>query len=215
MTAPRPGGAALRAARGCLVLFALLAGCGEEVPPLPPLAPGAPVLAFGDSLTYGTGAPAGEDYPSHLADLTGHPVINAGVPGELAAQGRKRLPDLLDEHLPGLLILLHGGNDLLRRRPPGALEADLRAMIAAARARGIPVVLLGVPSPGPGLAVPDLYPRLAAAFGLPYDGELLRRLERDPRLKADPVHLNGEGYRRLARGLRDLLARAGALPPGA
>lgn len=189
----------------------LLAGCGPDTPRLQPLAPGAKILAFGDSLTYGTGAGPGRDYPARLAQLTGHPVINAGVPGELSAAGRERLPRLLARHHPALLILLHGGNDLLRRRPPGELAANLRAMIETARAAGAQVVLLGVPQPSLTARVPGLYRRLAEEFMLPYDGGLLARLERDPALKADPVHLNAEGYRRLAAGVFDLLVAAGAL----
>ena len=202
--------------RGALWLAALtlLTGCGAESPQLEPLAPDTPLLAFGDSLTYGTGAGEGEDYPSRLARLSGHPVINAGVPGELTASGRERLPRLLDRYRPGLLILLHGGNDLLRRQPPTVVEANLRAMVETARARGIPVVLLGVPRPNLSTSVPAFYDRLAADYGLPYDGELLRDLERDPALKADPVHLNGKGYRRLAEGVLDMLVRSGALPAG-
>ncbi len=130
-----------------------------------------------------------------------------GDPGE----GLARLPGLLDEHRPQLLILTHGGNDLLRKGSPDELARNLRAMVDTARARGIAVVLVGVPAPGLLLDVPEVYARLAKEYKLPYDGEVLRAIESDRALKSDPIHPNAEGYRRLAQQLAALLREAGAL----
>lgn len=188
----------------------LLTACGAP-PTLPRLPAGAVVLAFGDSLTYGTGADSGQSYPAVLTALTGRRVINAGVPGEVSAEGRVRLPTLLDEHRPQLLILVHGGNDLLRKRDEQELARNLQAMVEAARARGIAVVLVGVPAPGLLLSVPDLYSTLAEEQRLPYDAETLRTILGDRALKSDPIHPNAEGYRQLAQRLYTLLRAAGAL----
>ncbi len=62
-----------------------LAGCGPH-PKLQPIPPGTSVLAFGDSVTFGTGARAGQDWPTLLAEKTGWPITNAGVPGDTAEQ---------------------------------------------------------------------------------------------------------------------------------
>ena len=188
----------------------LLTACGAS-PTLPRLPAGAVVLAFGDSLTYGTGADSGQSYPAALTALTGRRVINAGVPGEVSAEGRARLPALLDEHRPQLLILCHGGNDLLRKHAEPELARNLRAMVEAARSRGIAVVLVGVPAPGLLLSVPDLYAALAKEQRLPYEAEALRTILGDRALKSDPIHPNAEGYRRLAQRLHALLRAAGAL----
>ncbi len=193
-----------------VALLLALTACSAP-PSLPRLASDAVILAFGDSLTYGTGADGAQSYPAVLAGLTARRVVNGGVPGEVSGEGLARLPGLLDEHRPQLLILTHGGNDLLRRGSPDDLARNLRAMVEAARTRGIAVVLVGVPAPGLLLDVPELYPRLAKEYKLPYDGETLRAIEGDRALKSDPIHPNADGYRRLAQRLYDTLRAAGAL----
>lgn len=194
-----------------LVLAAGLAACSERPPRLAPLAADAVILAFGDSITYGSGANSTESYPAVLAGLTGRTVVNAGVPGELSADGLKRLPAALGEHRPQLLILCHGGNDLLRKQDDGAPAGNLEAMVRLAEARGVAVVLIGVPKLGFGLEVPELYKRLASAHRLPYEGKIVARIEGDRALKSDPIHPNAAGYRLLAQRIHALLKETGAL----
>lgn len=95
------------------ISFSLLAGCTQKAK-LPPLGGDGVLLAFGDSLTFGTGAGENESYPAMLEQLTGHKVLNYGVPGEISADGLARLPGVLEHEKPALLILCHGANDLLR-----------------------------------------------------------------------------------------------------
>lgn len=193
--------------------LALLAACSAG-PSLPPLPPDARILAFGDSLTHGTGAGDGESYPEVLARLTGREVIEAGVPGEVSADGLARLPGLLDKHRPALLVLCQGGNDMLRKLDLARTAANLRAMVRMAKERGIAVVLLGVPRPGIFLSTADFYREVAAAEQVPFDGEALPDILGDAALKADAVHPNAAGYRRLAERVHALLVEAGALQEG-
>lgn len=189
------------------LLLYLLSACSDP-PSLRPLPSDAVVLAFGDSLTYGTGAGREQSYPARLAERLGVTVINAGVPGEVSVNGRQRLPELLDEHLPDLLIICHGGNDLLRRQSTNDLEANLRTMIELGRSKGVEVVLIGVPQPSLSLSVPRLYADLAREFDLPYEGDVLRDILGDTMLKSDTVHPNAAGYQRLADALATLIETA-------
>jgi lysophospholipase L1-like esterase len=196
---------------GMLVLVGMLTSCSKAVPKLAPLAPDAVVLALGDSLTYGTGAAASQSYPAALERLIGRKVVSAGVPGEVSASGLARLPAVLDRVQPQLLILCHGGNDLLRQLDTGALARNLRAMVRLARDRGIQVVLIAVPKPGLLPSAHPLYGEIAAEFGLPVEQDALADILTDNALKSDPIHPNAQGYSRLAKRVADLLKKAKAL----
>ena len=93
-----------------------LAACNSKEK-LPAIPAGSTVLILGDSLSFGTGAGKGQDYPTLLAVNTGWNIINAGVPGDTSAQGLARLPDLLEVHQPTVLMVELGGNDFLMRHP--------------------------------------------------------------------------------------------------
>ncbi|MGE6168486.1 GDSL-type esterase/lipase family protein [Aeromonas media] len=187
----------------------LLAACGE--PGFRPLAAGETILAFGDSLTEGRGVNPAQSYPSVLASLSGHPVINGGVSGELSRAGRARLPGLLAEHRPALVILLEGGNDILRGSGEGALKANLAAMIEAVQGSGAQVLLVAVPRKSLFADGAPLYGELAEQYGLVLDNDSLGELLRTPGLKSDAVHLNAQGYGALAERLHRLLQARGAL----
>jgi lysophospholipase L1-like esterase len=197
--------------RRLILLAIVLAGCGAEQPSLPRLSGDAIILAFGDSLTYGTGAARGESYPAVLAELTGRRVVNAGKPGEVSADGLKRLPGILDQHRPALLILCHGGNDLLRRKSSAQTADNLRAMIDEAKTRGVAVLLLAVPEPGLLLSAADLYEKVAQATGVPLLEDLVPEILAEPQLKSDPIHPNARGYRKMAEGIVSTLREQGAL----
>jgi lysophospholipase L1-like esterase len=199
------------AARLWLALLALLvAACGEQ-PKLPRLAADAVVLAFGDSLTSGTGASETESYPAQLAQLIGRRVVREGVPGEVSAAGLERLPATLEEHRPALLVLCHGGNDFLRRQSKEAAAANVRAMVGLAKSRGVAVVLVGTPEPGFGVTPPEFYKAIAGEFRIPYDGEVIGKVLKDAGLKSDPIHPNARGYRLIAERVADLLRKSGAI----
>lgn len=194
-----------------LLAAAILAACGERVPALPRVGTGDVVLAFGDSLTYGTGAAPEESYPAVLASLIGRNVVRSGVPGELSDEALGRLPAALDENRPTLLVLCSGGNDLLRRVDENRIEANLRAMIELARSRGVAVVLIGVPKPRLIGGPPEFYAKLAREYRLPYEGEIVKDLLFNNATKSDMIHPNAAGYRRMAEAVARLLKEGGAI----
>ena len=194
-----------------LLLVMLLAACGTDHPKLARLSPDAVVLTFGDSLTYGTGAEEKDSYPAVLQRLISRTVVKAGVPGEVTADGLARLPDALDEHAPKLLILCHGGNDLLRNLGEQQAAANIRAMITLAKAQGVDVVLVGVPKAGLLLSSAEFYKSIAQEFAIPYEAVALSDILASRTLKSDTVHPNAQGYRKLAEALASLLKESGAI----
>ena len=194
-----------------LLLLIFLSACSTSQQQLAPLPDDAVILAFGNSITYGTGAMKGESYPAVLEIIVNRKVINAGVPGELSMQGLKRLPKLLDKYHPDLLILCHGGNDILQKENLAEAEANIRQMIILAENRNIPVILLGVPKPGLFLNDADLYNDIANNTEVTYIPNLIAKILSDASMKSDPVHPNNSGYSKMATVLADTLRNSGAL----
>jgi lysophospholipase L1-like esterase len=197
--------------RALVVCCAALAGaCGESAR-LAPLAPDAVVLAFGDSITYGTGARESDSYPAQLEELIGRKVVRAGVPGEVSAEALERLPAALEQHQPALLILCIGGNDFLRNLGKTQVEANVRRMIFLAQERGAGVLLIGTPEKGLTVTPPAFYGELATQFRIPYEGGVIGEILRDSELKSDTIHPNARGYRLIAERVAERLRDAGAL----
>ena len=201
-----------RAQRYFIALFAvfLLAAC-DRAPKLPKLNSHDVIVAFGDSLTHGTGAASDTAYPAVLATLTGHTVINAGVPGDTTTSGLQRLPAVLAEHHPRLVLLCLGGNDMLRKQPLTRTENNLRLLVHTIRASGALVVLIGVPEPRLFGGTPAFYERVAEDMQLPLEADVFNDVLKDNRLKSDPIHANAAGYRVVAERLAEFLHEAGAL----
>ena len=200
----------LRMFAAALVVVAL-ADCSGKSAALPPLAADDVIVAFGDSLTYGTGAEAKASYPAVLAQLIGRKVIRAGVPGEVTAQGRTRLASVIEEYNPRLVIVCLGGNDMLRRVSEQEIKRNLRAMLADIQRRGIAAVLIGVPKPALLTSAPEFYAELAAEFNIPYEGKIVTSVLYKSEYKSDAIHPNAQGYRKIAEAIANLLRKSGAV----
>lgn len=193
----------------------LLTSACAKSPQHAAIAPGATVLAFGDSVTHGTGAAAGEDWPSLLAALTGWRIVNAGIPGDTAEASKTRIQAVLDEARPKLVIIEIGGNDFLRRRPSSAVKEDIRTLIQHVKQSGAQVVLVAVPEPsllGALAGKPSdapLYAELGKEEGFPVIADVFSTVLGNPELRADPVHPNALGYHQMAAGILAALQNAG------
>jgi acyl-CoA thioesterase I len=151
-----------RAVAWLLALCALLATVavrGAEPPVL---------LVVGDSVSAGYGLASGEGWVELLASklkAEGYPqrVVNASISGDTTAGGRTRLPPLLKQHRPAVVVIELGGNDALRGGNLGATRANLDAMVAAAQAAGAKVLIVGMQLP------PNYGPAYVKQFGALFD----------------------------------------------
>ena len=207
--AARVGGAGL--------LLVTLAGCARDKKTAQPVPPGSTVLALGDSLTFGTGASAETSYPTVLAGLTGWNVVNAGVSGDTSAQALARLPALLAEHQPKLVIVSIGGNDFLRKLPESDTRTHVHAICKQSLAAGAQVLLVAVPRATVAAALGQmtdhaLYAEVAKDLKIPLQREAWGEVLAQPDLRADAVHANARGYAQFARSVQSTAAAVGLLP---
>lgn len=193
-----------------ITLLLIISGCSDRTELSYVPADGV-ILAFGDSLTQGVGSTDDGDYPHQLQQLIKRRVINAGVAGEISAEGLQRLPALLDEYHPSLLILLEGGNDILRNLDKTKLKQNLAQMISLTQQREIDVVLLAVPEKSLFSNNAPLYEQLAQEYSLIWEPEIIAKLLRTPHYKSDPVHFNNQGYQALSQRIASLLKEHNAL----
>ncbi len=197
------------------VIFAI--GC-TRYPPVKNLYPrSGPIVFFGDSLTYGTGAPKGKGVVDILARRLGVEFVNKGVPGDTTEGALRRLKkDVLDLH-PALVVVELGGNDFLRKVPPEVTFANLETIITKIQNQGAPVLLLGVQG---GLfkdKYASRYRALARNLKTAYVDNILQGILTSPALKYDAIHPNAKGYERMADKiepeLRRLLEGIGRIKP--
>ena len=197
----------------CISLLAHAQGCAKnKPPPLDYVLSDATILAFGDSLTHGSGTTTAQAYPAVLASLIQRKVVVEATPGDQTTAGLEKLPDALEKYQPKLLILCLGGNDFLRKIDPEITRANLQAMIEMAKAQNVPVVLIGVPKPALfGLQAHPMYQQLAKQYQLPLENEILAKVLSSRKTKSDSIHPNAQGYDLIAQALAKLLRDAGAV----
>jgi acyl-CoA thioesterase-1 len=203
----------LKSIKQCVLvmLFIVISGCGEAQPSLEKLPEKAVILAYGDSLTFGTGSRIQtESYPAVLEVLSGFNVENEGIPGEVSRAGLSRLPEILAEVEPDLVILCHGGNDLIRSLGESQLQDNLTKMVQLIQASGAQVILVAVPRFNITLSIPPLYAEVAEQFMIPIQQTILKEIESTASLKSDTIHPNAQGYKLFAESLHELLQSSGA-----
>jgi acyl-CoA thioesterase-1 len=138
----------------CLAAYASLAPANAaSTAPAPRKDPERPVLlVLGDSLSAEYGLPRGAGWVRLLSDRlqqngSDYTVANASISGETTSGGRTRLPSLLKQHRPRIVILQLGANDGLRGLPIPVMQENLAAMIKASQDSGASVVLVGIRIP--------------------------------------------------------------------
>lgn len=175
------------------------------------------MVALGDSITQGVGASEQSAWPENLARLSGWRVINAGVSGDTSAQALARLPALLREYKPALVIVSIGGNDFLRRQPSLDTRANIAAILRSVKESGSRAVLIGVvPKLTLGAALGifsdhELYEELAKEHGVPLLSDAWGDVMKQSRLMSDQIHPKAAGYAEFAASLEKFLCKQGFL----
>jgi acyl-CoA thioesterase-1 len=174
------------------------------------------LLVLGDSISAAFGLDTRQGWVNLLeqrlaAEGFDYQVVNASVSGDTSAGGLARLPTLLAEHRPDLLIVELGGNDGLRGQPPAQLQQNLAGIIQSARASGARVLLLGMQLP-PNYGArynalfSQVYADVAGAAQVPLLGFFLDGVGGVPALmQGDGIHPNAAAQPRLLDNLWPLL----------
>ena len=144
-------------------------------------------------------------------------MVNAGVPGDTSAQALARLPALLAEHQPKLVIVSIGGNDFLRKLPESDTRAHVHAICKQSLDAGAHVLLVAVPRATVAAALGQmtdhaLYAEVAKDLKIPLQREAWGEVLAQPDLRADAVHANARGYAQFARSVQGTAAAVGLLP---
>ena len=170
------------------------------------------ILVLGDSISAAYGMSLEQGWVSMLAAQLADAsppvaVINASISGETTAGGLRRLPQLLEQHKPGLVIIELGANDGLRGYPLAGLRANLGKLVALSQQAGAEVILAPMEIP------PNYGARYTAGFRQSFvdvagDTDstlapfLLDGVATDPALmQADGLHPNPEAQARLLQNI--------------
>lgn len=186
-----------------IVLVALWRPSGYPIRNATPA--GEAIVCFGDSLTFGTGASPGMDYPSQLSRLIGRPVVNLGVPGNTTTDALARLDQVLEAN-PRIVMVTLGGNDLKHRIPKEQAFANLKAIVSRLQERGALVVIGGIDIPLLGRGYGSAYETLARDSGsLLVPNVFAGVMGRQDRM-SDPIHPNDQGYGLMAEAFHRVIA---------
>lgn len=163
-----------------------------------------PIVAFGDSLVYGTGSTAGNDFVSILSRRIGEPIENLGLPGRTTEMGFEALGEVLERE-PRITLILLGGNDYLRKVPVNETFYNLREMVKALQEQGSLTVILGVRGGLLNDRFDSYFEDLAEETGSLYVSDVLSGLLADSRYMSDPIHPNDLGYARIAERVYEVI----------
>ena len=179
-----------------LLAYFLLTSCGGPEPV--PLS-GENIICFGDSLTFGTGAPRDKSYPAQLAKMIGHPVINSGIPGDTTARALQRLERDVLSKSPRIVLITLGGNDLKNGVGKKVAFKNLAEIVEAIQTKGGLVVMGGIKLLIWDRGYEEEYEKLAEETGALLIPNILGGLMGNEELMHDTIHPNAAGYKIMAK----------------
>lgn len=166
---------------------------------------GETIVCFGDSLTYGTGAGTGMDYPSQLSRLIERPVINAGVPGDTTARALHRLERDVLAKSPDVVLITLGGNDLKNGVAKDIAFENLKKIVEALQEQGARVIIGGLKFPLRDRGFGRAYRKLADETGASLIPNILEGIFGNRDLMSDPIHPNDKGYKIMAERFQEAM----------
>jgi lysophospholipase L1-like esterase len=190
------------------IVLAVYLGTRHFSPATPvknPRPAGENIICFGDSLTYGTGASRGMDYPARLSRLIGRPVINAGIPGDTTTTALARLERDVLARSPRIVLITLGGNDLKNRQDRDQAFRNLKTIITSIQNRGALVIVGGLDVPLWGRGFQEQYRRVCEETGAVLVPDVLKDLLGNPDRMSDAIHPNDAGYGIMAGYFHDAM----------
>jgi lysophospholipase L1-like esterase len=160
---------------------------------------GEKIICFGDSLTYGTGASRGRDYPSQLSKMISRPVINAGRPGDTTASALRRLEKDVLSYSPDIVLITLGGNDLKNGVARDTAFKNLNMIVNLIHNQGARVIIGGLHIPFRDRGFGRGYQKLADETGATLIPNILEGIMGNRELMSDPIHPNDAGYKIMAQ----------------
>jgi acyl-CoA thioesterase-1 len=166
-------------------LMGLATAAGAQAPQAPAGAQGATILVVGDSLSAEYGLKRGTGWVPLLEKQLGNEkksarVVNASISGDTTSGGLSRLPALLAQHKPAVVVIELGGNDALRGLPLDMTEKNLSTMTQAAKKAGARVLLVGMQVP----------PNYGGAYAATFSG-LFSKIAKAEKVALVPFFLKG------------------------
>lgn len=157
------------------------------------------IVVMGDSLSAAYGIDPQAGWVNLLKKRLGdeHEVVNASISGETTSGGSARLPEVLGQYHPDIVLLELGGNDGLRGLSPQQMQVNLSKMIERSQGEDARVLLLGIevpPNYGPAYtdAFRDVFTQLARDYDVPLLPFLLEGVDLDTMLQDDGIHPTAE-----------------------
>jgi lysophospholipase L1-like esterase len=165
------------------------------------------IICFGDSLTFGTGAVPGMDYPSQLSKMISKPVINAGASGDTTASALTRLQRDVLSKSPDMVLITLGGNDLKNGVAKDVAFNNLKRIVKSIQGQGARVIIGGIRFPLRDRGFARGYKDLADQTGAVLIPDIFKDIIGNHSLMSDPIHPNGNGYKIMAQRFLE------AMPP--
>lgn len=187
-----------------LFLFCLCACSKQEITNYP--AKEGPIVAFGDSITYGYEVSADEAFPAVLEKMWNREVINLGVSGNTSLDGLARKEKLKNLN-PSFVLIEFGGNDFLKKVPREQTKKALEDIVDYVHALGAVAVLIDTGGHGPMNTYTKINKSIAKQKNTLYVSGIMNGIFTNRKLKVDAIHPNKEGHHLIAQRIDKVLKK--------